>query len=33
MERHGTVGKKSLDFRYKQVALFKESPHLELITL
>jgi hypothetical protein len=33
MERHGAVRKKSLDFCYEQVALFKEASHLELIAL
>jgi hypothetical protein len=33
MERHGTVSKKGLDFRYQQIALFKKGSHLELIAL
>ena len=33
MEGHGAVGKKSLNFCYKEVPLFEESSHLELIAL
>jgi hypothetical protein len=33
MERHSTVSKKGLHFRYEQVALFKKGSHLEFIAL
>lgn len=33
MERHGAISKKSLNFCDKEVPLFEEIPHLELIAL
>jgi len=33
MQRHGTISKECLDFRYEEVTLFKKVSHLKFVTL